>query len=144
MPILGLRDLDTESYLQKMTTRLSLFYCNHPEDELKGTGALRYIRAVAHHAARRKKQAGKNETIEEVLTKQSGGLWYGPKAQPHEANIWIRKAFDSVYAPFLSPLAAVLDQRCNYLVPIQGIAWPELGAVLTSTLFTFAVEVTAC
>ncbi len=141
MEILELGDLNSESYLQSPVARLSLFYCNEPEDELRGTGALRYIRAVAHHAANRKKQAGKNETIEEALTKQGGELWYGPKAQPHKSHIWIRKAFDSVYAPFLFPQAAVVDQRCNFLIPNDGITWRELAAVLTSTLFTFSIEV---
>jgi hypothetical protein len=141
VPIFELSDLDGKSYFQRPTHRLSLFRCNEPEHELRGTGALRYIRAVAHHAANRKKQSGKNETIEEVLSKQGGGFWYAPKAQPHKAHVWIRKAFGSVYAPFLFSRSHLLDQRCNFLIPKKDITWPELAAVLTSTLFTLAVEV---
>ena len=141
MPIVRLADLDAEHYLQRPTPKVFLFYCNEPEDELRGTGALRYIRAVAHHAAKRKKQSGKNETIEEALSKQGGGLWYAPKAQPHKAHIWLRKAFGSVYAPFLFYRASVVDQRCNFIIPSEDVAWPELAAVLTSTLFSFAIEV---
>ena len=88
--------------------------------------------------AAEKKQAGKHQTIKDALQAQGrgGGIWYMPKAQMHEMNIWLRKAFNTVYSPFIFDQGKVVDQRCNYILPADGIDWKVLAAVLTSSLFS--------
>src|ERR1017187_3704605 len=39
----------------------------------------------------------KVKTISEVLSEQGAGKWCAPKAKPHPAHVWIRKAFDTVF-----------------------------------------------
>ena len=135
------RDLQGFSYLQKPPATTWLFLCREEEPDLRGTGALRYIHAMSERPAAEKKQSGRPKTIREVLEAQSGGLWYAPKATPHAANIWLRKAFNTVYAPFVFKGARVLDQRCNYIRPIRPVTWEILAAVLTSTIFAYGLEV---
>jgi hypothetical protein len=49
VPILRLRrDLDSTSYQQKAKNKLWLFYCREQENDLRGTGALRYIEAMSY------------------------------------------------------------------------------------------------
>jgi hypothetical protein len=141
-PILQLGDLDAHMYKQTKKPVLRVFYCKESEQDLRGTGALRYIRAMEKLPATEKKQGKKKQTIKEALQAQtsSGGTWYMPKAQLHRANIWLRKAFNSVYSPFIFETPAAVDQRCNYLVPLNGIEWKVVGAVLTSSLFALSAE----
>jgi hypothetical protein len=122
----------------KATTQL--FNCRDDEGDLLGTGALRYIRTMASHTAKQKKQSGKVLTIREALEAQGGGLWYAPKATPHAARLWLRKAINGIYAPFVFSTPAVVDQRCNYAEPNEGVSWEMLGAILTSTIFAFSLE----
>ncbi|HLP66084.1 MAG TPA: hypothetical protein VK181_01045 [Rhizobium sp.] len=141
IPMLMLRDLDPANYKQKPTPSLWLFSCKEKQGDLRGTGAWRYIEAMADRAAADRKQSGKNLTIREALDAQSGGLWYAPKAKPAFHHIWLRKAVNTIYAPFLFEKAALIDQRLNSISPLEGIEWKELGAALTSSLFTYSLEI---
>jgi hypothetical protein len=140
-PILLFRELNGASYKQVIEPSTWIFQCREKEGDLRGTGALRYIRAMASRPAAQKKQSGKPMTIKDALEAQGGGLWYAPKATPHPAAIWLRKACNTIYAPFLFDAAAVVDQRCNYLEPKAGISKELLASVVTSTLFAFALEI---
>lgn len=141
-PIYKLADLDLDKYLQTAKAVQWVFYCKDKEQDLHGTGALRYIRAMEKVPAVKKKQTGKPQTMKEALQAQTskGGLWYAPKAQLHGVNIWLRKAFNTVYSPIIFEKEAALDQRCNYAVPLDGIEWKELAAVFTSSLFALSAE----
>ena len=135
-----LRDLDTMRFIQRSVGAKSLFTCSVPERDLRGTGALRYIRGMSGQPAAMKKQTGRTLTIKEALEAQGGGRWYAPKALPTKAHIWLRKAVEGTFAPFLFGKSVVMDQRCNRIVPKRGIAWRELAAVLSSSLFALALE----
>ena len=87
-----------------------------------------------------KKQSGAPKTIKEALEAQGSGHWYAPKAKMHLANIWLRKAFDSKYAPFLFREEIPFDQRCNYIIPRPKLQWDLLAAIISSSLFAFSVE----
>lgn len=139
-PIYRFKDLAANNYWQTAKASQYLFFCNRKESDLRGSGALRYIRAMASRPAVEKKQTGKRQSIQEVLEAQSGGLWYAPKAKPNQAHIWVRKAYGSVFAPFLFSTPRVVDQRCNFLEPKPGIDWEVIAAILSSSLFTLAVE----
>jgi hypothetical protein len=140
-PIARFKDLDAKSFRQDIENRTFLFHCRKDDGDLRGTGALRYVRTMAAHSANQKKQSGKVISIREALEAQGGGLWYAPKATPHAARLWLRKAFNGLYAPFVFANPTVVDQRCNYLDPKEGIGWELLGAVLTSTIFAFSLEI---
>jgi hypothetical protein len=140
-PMLMLKDLDPAQYGQKPTPSLWLFACKEKQGDLRGSGAWRYIEAMADRPAAERKQSGKTLTIREALEAQSGGLWYAPKARPASHHIWLRKAVNTVYAPFLFEKAALVDQRLNSVSPADGINWKELAAVLTSSLFAYSLEI---
>lgn len=140
-PIYVFRDLDGQAYLQYPEVSRWLFVCRDKESDLRATGALKYIHAMSEGLAAQKKQSGEIKTIREALEAQGGGLWYAPKAKPHPARLWLRKAFNTVYAPFVFETPNVVDQRCNYLEPHAGLSLELLGAVLTSTIFAYAVEI---
>lgn len=136
------RDLDAGSYLQDNAKPTGLFHCDRPEHDIRGTGAFRYIRRMANLPAREKKQSqsAQAKTIKEVLEKQGGKYWYAPKSGYHKAHIWLRKAFDGVYSPFIFMKEAVVDQRCNRIVPRSKVEWEELAALLTSSVFALILE----
>jgi hypothetical protein len=140
LPVFKLADLDRRSFYQSRSPKRYLFNCKSAESDLHGTGALKYIRGLAAQPAGRKKQGGKLTTIKAALSAQSGARWYAPKATPHDANVWVRKAFHGIYAPFLFGKEAVVDQRCNYLKPKKKVSWKELASLATSTLFALAME----
>jgi hypothetical protein len=135
-----MKDVDASSYIQKGKNSYRLFCCTEKESDLRGTGALKYIKAMADVPAPVKKQSGKQLTMQEALKNQSGSLWYAPKAAPHESRIWFRKAVDGVFAPYLFSNPVVFDQRCNYIDPKTGIEWKVIAAIVTSTIFALAVE----
>jgi hypothetical protein len=136
-----LSDFDSQEYLQSPKRSIWLFQCRQSESDLRGTGALRYIRTMARRPATVKKQgSGKHQTIQEALEEQSGGLWYAPKAVPHSSHVWLRKAFAGIFAPFLFENAVTVDQRCNSLTPKENVQWEELAALMTTTLFALALE----
>lgn len=141
-PIFQLGDLDPNKYNQTEKPTHWVFYCKEKEPDLHGTGALRYIRAMEKRPAVEKKQTKKHQTIKEALQAQTskGGTWYMPKAQLHEMNIWLRKAFNSVYSPLIFETAAAVDQRCNYVLPVEDVEWKVLAAALTSSLFALSAE----
>jgi len=140
-PIKMLKELDTAAYLQAGEGAFRLFHCAAAEGDLRGTGALRYIRAMARRPATQKKQsAARAQTIQEALRAQGGPVWYAPKAVAHKSHVWLRKAIDAVYAPFLFDKAAALDQRCNGVVPRSNLPWELVAAALTTTLFSLALE----
>jgi len=137
-PIHMLRDLDGATYGQSSRPTRHIFLCRDPPP---ASGARRYIDAMADRPAARRKQSSSQQTIREALTAQGGGPWYAPKARPHTAHIWLRKAIDGLHAPLLFPTPAVVDQRCNSLTPRDDLPWELLAAVLTTTLFAYSVEV---
>lgn len=138
-PIFVMSDIDLGAIIQHATPKRNLFYCDLPEKDLGGSGALRYCRAMENMPAKRKKQTGKPLSIRATLEKQGGGLWYAPKARLHQAHIWCRKAISGVFSPFLFPAAVGFDQRCNYLIPKTG-SWGSLAAMASSTLFALSLE----
>lgn len=99
-PIFQLGDLEADKYKQDVKPVQWVFYCKDEEADLRGTGALRYIRAMEKVPAAEKKQTGKRQSIKQALHDQTskGGLWYAPKAQLHQVNIWLRKAFNTTYS----------------------------------------------
>jgi hypothetical protein len=139
--ILMLKDMDVTGYYQTAASDQWLFACREKKSDLRGTGALRYIEAMADRSAVEKKQTGKSLTIREVLEAQSGGLWYAPKARPNHHHVWVRKAIDGVFAPFLFEKAALVDQRCNSISPVEGVEWQEVAAAITTSLFAYSVEI---
>ena len=141
MPIYMLRDFHSDKYFQSGTSGTYLFYCDKKRTDLRGRKALSYIRTMGDKAASQKKQSGKIQTVRDALTAQGGSVWYAPKAKPHRANIWLRKAFNAVYSPFIFETPVLVDQRCNRIVPREGIEWRLLAAMLTSSLFSYALEV---
>jgi hypothetical protein len=141
IPIFMLRDLDARVFEQDPNPTAWLFACKEKRGDLKNTGALRYIEAMAERSASDKKQTSKNLTIKEALEAQSGGVWYQPKARPNKRHIWLRKAIGSVYAPFFFEKAVLVDQRLNSMVPLDGIEWKELAAILTTSLFAYSLEI---
>src|SRR5438552_2220793 len=60
--IFTLRDLNTRNYLQTPDVRSWLFSCSAKVSDLTGTGALKYINAMAGRPAATKKQSGKAST----------------------------------------------------------------------------------
>lgn len=140
-PLLTLRDLNPAAFKQETSASKQLFYCRRREIDLRGTGALRYIQSMAERPAKQKKQSGRPQTIRQVLAAQGGKIWYAPKAQPHARHIWMRKAVNGVYAPFLFEDPALVDQRLNSVVPVGGLDWRTLAAVLSSSVFAFSLEI---
>lgn len=140
-PIILLNQLDAKTYRQTPTVSTWLFVCREKEADLRGTGALRYLQARSEAPAAERKQSGAPKTVRQVLEAQGGGLWYAPKALPCPAHIWLRKAFDTVFAPYVFSEERVVDQRCNYLKPLHNLSPELIGAVLTSTLFSYALEI---
>lgn len=136
-PIFLLADLDASLYLQSPTPSRRLFLCR---DADPAPGAARYIDSMAARPAPHRKQSSSHQSLRTALSAQGGRLWYAPKARPHAAQIWLRKAIDGVHAPLLFPTPAVVDQRCNSLTPIGDLPWQLLAAVLTATTFALALE----
>jgi hypothetical protein len=141
IPMLMLKDLDNEVYEQSPKPSLWLFACREKRGDLRGTGAWRYIEAMADRSAAQKKQTGKNLTIREALEAQAGGTWYAPKAKPAFHHIWLRKALNTVYAPFVFDKAALVDQRLNSIAPIDGVEWREVAAAITTSIFAYSLEI---
>lgn len=140
-PIFMLDHLSSGTFRQDAEPSLWIFVCRGKESDLRGTGALRYIHAMSERPAAKKKQSSGSKTIREVLEAQGGGLWYVPKAKPHASRLWLRKAINTVYAPFIFDTNAIVDQRCNYVDTINGLPWELVGAVTSSTLFAYSLEV---
>ena len=141
VPILMLKSLNGRRYLQRRKNEVWLFCCPRNLADLRGTGARQYIQSMAKRGATQRKQSGRSQTIREALEAQGGTLWYAPKAKPTKHHIWLRKAFDGVFAPYIFPKAALVDQRCNSVTPDEDIEWEELATVLTSTIFAYCVEI---
>lgn len=141
-PLYQLGDLNSSKFKQTKKPDLRVFYCKVQQQDLSGTGALKYIRAMEKIPATERKQTSVTQTIRAALEAQtgSGATWYMPKALLHKRNIWLRKAFGSVFSPFLFEKAAAVDQRCNFVEPIEGLDWKLVAAVLTSSLFALAAE----
>ncbi len=140
-PLFMLDSMNAQKFTQALKPVCWLFNCKKKKVDLRGTGALRYVEAMANHAAAAKKQTAKSQTIREALEAQSGEFWYAPKALPHKHHIWVRKAFGAMFAPFLFDKGVLVDQRCNSIDPLPSFEWREIGAVLTTTLFAYSVEV---
>jgi len=142
VPIYRLRDLDPKHFRQVQPAKLWLFNCRVPERDLRGTKALAYIRAMASRPATVRKQSRteSTETIKQVLEKQGGEVWYYPKASVRKERLWLRKAFNSVYAPFLFVSGAVVDQRCNFIRAHKNVSAVALEAIASATIFAFALE----
>lgn len=140
IPIYRFRDFRGDKFEQDSEICTWVFVCNEPEEYIRGTGALRYIRHMEKQPATQKKQGKDPQTMSEVLRKQGGTFWYGPKAQPHPKRIWVRKAIDAVYAPFVCKDESVVDQRCNYVAAGEECSWQEIASLLTSSVFAFSAE----
>ncbi len=139
-PIFKIDDMVVDKFFQTPSPSQWLFYCNESEKDLAGTGALKYIRAMERVPATERKQTGKRQTISAALKNQGGGYWYAPKAIPHTAHMWLRKAFNTNFSPFIFEKSVALDQRCNFVKPKKGLNWKLVAAVLTSSLFALSVE----
>lgn len=139
-PLIRLRECRLDAYVQKPKPSTFVFLCKDSEEDLRGTGALKYVRSMADRPATSRRQSDRQLTIAETLKRQSGGLWYAPKAVPNQANLWVRKAFGEIYSPFVFETPQVLDQRCNYLNPKGALSWQAIAAVLSSSVFALAVE----
>ncbi len=143
-PIFTLKDFDSEVYLQMPTAAQMVFTCTEAEGDLKGTGALKYIRAMGRRAASQKKQSNtthrRPDTIAEALEKQGGRYWYAPKAAQNAARVWLRKGIGGTFAPLVTKYPIVVDQRCNFAVG-KGISDDELAALLTSSVAGFSMEI---
>ena len=140
-PIMLLKDMNSNVYWQSQQSDQWLFDCKNSMSDLRGTGARSYIEAMSGRTATSKKQSGRPQTIRQALEAQGSSSWYAPKAHPHKRHVWLRKAIDGTFAPYLFESAALVDQRCNSLVPDDDIDWKELAAILTSTLFAYSVEI---
>lgn len=140
-PIVRLRDMDSSKFFQNPVIKQWLFVCRSKINDLRGTGALEYIEAMADQRATKKKQSGKSQTIREALEAQGSPTWYAPKARPKKQHIWLRKGINSVFSPYLFTKATSVDQRLNSIVPISDINWRELAAALTTSLFSFSLEI---
>jgi hypothetical protein len=140
-PIFMLKDFTSAKHVQAPAARLWLFHCQDEERDLRGTGAYRYIQTMSERAATQRKQSGATQSIRQVLELQGGQLWYAPKALPHRHRLRLRKAFDGVYAPFIFKKSVLVDQRCNAIAPLEGIPHDSIAAVLTSTIFGYALEI---
>jgi hypothetical protein len=139
--IFTMKDLDVNSYFQPAESSQSVFYCRESEADLKGTGALKYIREMENRPAAKVKQSGTVQiSIKDALEAQGAGNWYAPKAVLHESHIWLRKAFNTLFNPFIFESPVAVDQRCNFLKPKQGLKWDVLAAVLTSSVFSLSAE----
>ena len=136
-----LRDVDVTTYYQEVSPARWLFNCRDRKSDLRRTGAIRYIEAMANRSATEKKQSGKSQTIRGALESQSGGLWYAPKARPNCHRVWLRKAFNTTFSPFLFSEPVLVDQRCNSVSARPGHDWKELAAVLTTSLFAYSLEI---
>src|SRR5260370_4391937 len=77
--IVVFRDIDARTYRQKPKTTTCLFECRAREADLRGTGVLRYIHAMALHSAKEKKQSGKAMPVQEALQAQGGGFGTRPR-----------------------------------------------------------------
>ena len=139
--ILRLNDMDSSQYYQKPDVKQWLFECRSKMNDLRNTGALNYIETMGRKPAVTKKQSGKPQTIREALEAQSGTAWYKPKARPKKQHIGLRKAINSVYSPYLFSEPAIVDQRINCITPAPDIDWKEVAAVLTTSLFSFSLEI---
>lgn len=139
-PIFKMKQLTESKYVQTGKGAVSVFYCRDDEQDLHGTGALKYIRGMENRPAAEKKQAKEKQTIKKALEAQGGGHWYAPKAQLNKSHIWLRKAVSSTHSPFIFRNATALDQRCNFVRPLENTDWRVLGAVLTSSFFTLSAE----
>lgn len=139
-PIFTLKDFDAGAYVQKPVAAQMVFTCAEDEGDLKGTGALKYIRAMGCRAASQKKQSDathrRPDTISEALEKQSGRHWYAPKAAQNAARVWLRKGIGGIFAPIITKDPIVVDQRCNFAVG-KGITDDELAALLIQALPVF-------
>ena len=140
VPLIRMGDVDAKKFMQESSPRVFLFFCQDSESDLRGTHALKYIRAMADVPAVKKKQSRQPQTIREVLEKQGGKYWYSPKARPHKANLWLRKAFNGVFSPFIFDSEVTFDQRANSVIPKSEPEWRLIGAVLSSSVFSLAVE----
>lgn len=140
-PLFRLRDMEPDAFVQTAKPRMWLFHCLKDENDLRGTGAYRYIHTMGSRGAARRKQAGAPQTIREALKAQGGSRWYARKAVPKRHRFWIRKAFDGRYAPFVFNKRVLVDQRCNAIEPVAEVPAETLGALLTSTLFAYGVEI---
>ena len=140
-PVFMLGDMKTSTFIQSGRPKRWLFYCQDDEGDLRGTGAYRYIQAMAGRIAKRRKQAGTQRTIRDTLEAQGGPCWYAPKAAPNQHRLWLRKAVNSTYAPFVFKRPVLVDQRCNAIEPAGGAPYGSVAAVITSTLFAYSVEI---
>ena len=139
-PILKLDDIEPDRFRQSGSTETYVFICDSSLADIRGSGARKYIETMRERPAASPKQATGYRTIEQVLRKQSGSTWYAPKAVLHRSHIWLRKAVHGTYAPLVFEDAQVLDQRCNYINPRNGLQWTELAAMLTSSVLALSVE----
>lgn len=140
-PIYTLSKFDSSKYSQSPTIEHMVFTCMEAEGDLKGTGALKYIRTMARRTAKQKKQTGATLTISEVLGKQGGRFWYAPKAAQNSARIWLRKGIGGIFSPLLCTQPLVVDQRCSFAIPKNGVTDDELSALLTSSVTSFSMEI---
>jgi hypothetical protein len=143
-PVFALSDLDGTRFVQNTDPTKWLFTCDKPVTDLRGTGALRYIRFAQNQETGGKKQAGKTlSTWKDALSKQGGKYWYSPKAAVRRRRIALRKGIDTTYSPYIFERGVSFDQRLYVAAPHSGIDESVLIAYLLSSLFALSLEVNA-
>ena len=143
-PILRLSDLDSDAYRQPKPGVIKLFYCTAEPGDLRGTGAGAYIDWASRQETGAKKQSDSTPiTWEEALEKQGGAYWWRPKAALKPTKIALRKAIDTVHAPFIFPEAVNVDQRLYTVKPKDSVDEGLATAYLCSSLFALSLEVNA-
>lgn len=143
VPIYKLSDLDDDAYWQSPSPTRWVFVCKSEWNDLRGSGAERYIRWAESQETRRRKQSKSVTTWSRSPALQGNNRkWYHPAAPLHEARLAVRKGIGKRYAPFAFGSPVVLDQRL-YLIEPKTIPEQLLLAYLSSGLHALSLETDA-
>jgi hypothetical protein len=143
-PILKLADLDPDKFVQDaVSAERWVFTCKKEPNDLRGTGAYKYIRWGSKQETNPRKQTERPVPWPEAPALSNAKHWFWPAARQHKTKIAIRKAIGQRYAPFVFSAPTLLDQRLYLVLPRQNVDWEVLAAYLSSSLFALAVETAA-
>jgi hypothetical protein len=138
-----LGDLQADQYVQTGAPATWLFDCRKAVEDLRGTGALAYIRWGQNQKTRPKKQSEQAVSWPDAPALASRKYWYAPTTSTHASRVALRKAVGDRYAPFLFDTSVVLDQRMYALAGANGVSDGVLQAYLCSSLFPLSLETNA-